>query len=159
MKRRLFIAAVALHFLILLSGAFPKLAKTPVGGFLNVYSRVTGSGSSFGFFSPDVANQLTVTFLVEEGDRQTRVRMQDLVSKETSIRVGNMYRFFTQVYAYPRIRRSVAASLSAHVFEKRPGATRVTFEADKYRLPNLAEYRTERKVYVSPVYRASFRRE
>ena len=114
MKRRLIIAAVTLHFLILLSGAFPTLARTAVGGFLNAYARVTGAGSSFGFFSPDVANQLTVSFVVEEGDTKTRVRLQELVSKETSVRVGNMYRFFTQVYAYPRVRRSVAASLSAH---------------------------------------------
>src|SRR5688572_22227103 len=129
MKRWLLIITAVLHFSVLLSGAFPSLARSPLGGFLNVYSRVTGAGSSFGFFSPDVANQLTISFVVTDGEnRARRVSIHDLVSKETSIRVGNMYRFFTRVYEYPRIRRSVAASISAQVFEKIPEAERVVFE-------------------------------
>ncbi len=159
MKRRLLFPLVGFHLAMMVCPVFRPGGHTGLGKFLNGYARLTGAGANFGFFSPNVTNQLTIGFIVtDKNNRSQRVAMEDLVSGETSIRVKNMFRFFTKIYSYPRIRRSVAASFVAYLFQRYPEAETITLEASFFRLPGVAEYQKDRRVYRDPVYRATFSR-
>ncbi len=159
MKRKVIAVAVIFHLFVMASPVLPFVNRTAFSKFVNLYARITGAGANFGFFSPNVTNQLTVSFEVTYRDHRTEhVEMEKLVTAETSIRVKNMYRFFTKVYSYPRIRRAVAASFVAYLFKKIPTADTITFEADYYRLPGLKQFEREKRVYQDAAYRATFSR-
>lgn len=155
------LALLGFHFILLLTGmfgvSFRKLG--PIGTALDTYGRLTGSRGSFGFFSPNVGNQLTIGFTVKTRDgKAIQTRLEDLVSKETAVRVGNMNRLFTQFLSQPRLRRSIATSLSTHVFERFPEALEVEFVADLFSFPSLSDYGRGIRAQSTPVYRATFRR-
>lgn len=149
------------HFSLMITGmlslSFQKLGEA--GRWLDIYGRITGARGSFGFFSPNVGNQFIVKFEVEPKEGKTfETRLEDLVSKETSIRIGNMNRLFTTFFSKQLLRRSIASSLTTHVFEVHPNAKRVTFHASLFDFPSLQAYGHGARTVISPVYEATFER-
>lgn len=146
-----------LYFLLIISGF--KSAKLLRPSWLNplrtAYQLVTGAGSSFGFFSPNIGNQFQIRFEFNPSTYPS-VALPELVSREVAIRIGNMHRFFLKNYKDEQLKRSIAASLTASVFEKFPNATEITFIAEIYRLPTMKEYSSGSRVEVREVYRAKF---
>ena len=61
------------------------------------YSRFTGVGGSFGFFSPNIGRQVVIRFDVEQPDGQVfETTLQDSTVPEVNARTGNMIRFFSK---------------------------------------------------------------
>lgn len=119
----------------------------------NAYHSLTGAGGSFGFFSPDIGNQVLIEFKTEEGQR---LLLHELVSGEVALRIGNMYRLFVESYANEKLKRSVAASLAAQIFRRKPKTKSVTMIASVYRFPSLKEFAAGIRPETKEVYRITF---
>ena len=146
---------VALHFGVLFSGIWtPSLENWPALAWTrNIYQIFSAAGGSFGFFSPDIGNQALVEFQINDSNK---IFLHNLVSQEISLRLGNMYRIFIDAYGDEKLRRSVAASLSAEVFRRFPEAEKVTMIVSIFRLPSLHEYGEGQRPTTKEVYRVSF---
>ncbi len=142
------------HLLVLFSGIWASHPlPNALGQARDLYYTATGAGASFGFFSPNVGNQVLVEFELDDGKR---VRLHELVSPEVSLRVTNMYRLFLEAYPKEKLKRSVAASLTAQVFRRFPKTEKVTMVASVYRFPSLAEYAGGLRPETKEVYRITF---
>jgi hypothetical protein len=144
-----------IHLLILGSGTFDfNLRDWDRLRFLrNAYHTVTGAGGSFGFFSPNVGNQVIIEF---EVDGRERLRLHELVSAEVALRIGNMYRLFVQTYPNEDLKRSVAASLTSQIFRRYPKAEKVTMIVQVYKLPSLEAFAKGERPETKELYRITF---
>ena len=149
------VALGVIHLFILGSGTFDfNLRDWPrLRIFRNGYHTVTGAGGSFGFFSPNVGNQVMIEF---EVDGRERHRLHELVSSEVALRIGNMYRLFVQTYPNEALKRSVAASLSSQIFRRYPSAEKVTMIVLVYKLPSLVEFGEGERPQTKELYRITF---
>lgn len=114
---------------------------------------LTGAGGSFGFFSPNIGNQVLIDFRLDDG---RTVRLHETVPREVALRLGNMYRLFIETYGNDKLKRSVAASLSAQIFRRYPETKRVTLVASVFRFPSLADYANGVPSETKEVYRIVF---
>lgn len=153
-SRRILYVVTAFHLSVFLVGVANPLTRDPLLSTLrNAYHGLTGAGGSFGFFSPDIGNQVLIEFQTESGKK---LRLHELVSGEVALRVGNMYRLFIEAYRDEKLKRSVAASLSAQIFRHEPGAKQVTMIASVYRFPSLKEYAEGIRPETKELYRITF---
>jgi hypothetical protein len=143
------------HLMVLASGIFSvSVGKvSALRASRDLYQTFTGAGGSWGFFSPDVGNQIMIDFEVNRG---SLVRLHELVSPEVALRIGNMYRLFVQSYENENLKRSVAASLASQIFRRRADAHVVTMIASIYRFPSLQEYGQGLRPEKKEVYRITF---
>ena len=162
MSRRLVTALAGVHLLILASGmtGWWDKAGLPARKFRQNYETVTGAGGGFGFFSPSVGQQLVLKFEVKNKQGETReLRLEHLVPGEAAIRLGNMFRFLAYSYKDKRLRRAIAGSFAAYIFNRFPDTAEVNVIGTAYRFPSLSEYRGGVAVEERPVYRIQFRRQ
>ena len=131
----------------------PLTSDPLISALRNAYHSLTGAGGSFGFFSPDIGNQVLIEFRTEQG---RVIRLHEFVSGEVALRIGNMYRLFVESYANEKLKRSVAASLAAQIFRREPSAKKVTMIASVYRFPSLKEYAAGLQAETKEVYRITF---
>lgn len=114
---------------------------------------LTGAGGSYGFFSPNIGNQVLVHFQFEDG---RTLRLHELVPAEVALRLGNMYRLFVDTYGNEKLKRSVAASLTAQMFRRFSDAKQITFVASVYQFPSLAEAHSGGAAKTVELYRIKF---
>ncbi len=130
-----------------------------LAGPMAFYSRLTGSGAGFGFFSPAIPKEVQVTFDVdtpEQGVIHTSLQRETV--PEVSFRVGNMIRLMNRHFHDEKIMRSLAASLSAHIFSRYPTARSVTLNTFIYDFPSMDEARAGKKAEPKKVYSVKFGR-
>ena len=159
LNRNIIIVFLSCHLLIIGAGVVPPsiFPRKFVSYFLGPYARLTGAGASYGFFSPNVGNQLRVSFLATLNSGQvTEVKLEDTVSKEAAVRVGNMFRLLAQVFENKQLRRSTLASLSTHIFNSKPDVVRVQAIVHLYEVPSLWQIPLGHKIVSRPVYEVTF---
>ena len=157
--RKVFGFLATMHLTVLLAGMIPGVGNGPWGKVMGAYARLTGAGSSFGFFSPNVGNQWVIEFKLHHFDgKEEIISLKEGIPSETAIRVGNMSHFFTRMFKLPKIRRSIAASLTAGILEQRPQVKKATFIAKSYRLASLNNFSRLKPRKISPVYECTFSR-
>lgn len=124
-----------------------------------LYSRITGAGGSFGFFSPNVPREIDAEFDVDRpGRRIEGASLQDFYAPEVRTRLGNMVRMLGNNFKEEKVTRSIAAALAVNLWRHFPDARAVTLRASLYKLPDLRDYRAGQVVAQVPVYSATFRK-
>ena len=124
------------------------------------YSRVTGVGGSFGFFSPNIGRQVVVRFDVERaGGEVFETTLEEATAPEVHARMGNMIRFFSKNYKNNKLARSLSASLTAAVFKRYPDAVSVTFKAYVHILPAMDQYVQGSPIEFKQFYTAKFSKD
>lgn len=161
MNKKILYALALFHLAVLASGMTPlrKNSPEPARRAFSIYEALTGAGGGFGFFSPNVGQQVFVKFeIIDKNGTQKEIALEKMVSREVGIRLGNMFRLFVYSYEKENLRRSLAASFAAHVFESHPDAEQVTFRAYAFVFPSLIQHRDGERTKIEPVYSAAFRR-
>jgi hypothetical protein len=156
-RRRALYLISAFHLAAFAVGVVNPLTSEPVISTLrNVYHGFTGAGGSFGFFSPDIGNQVVIEFQTDSGKT---LRLHELVTGEVALRIGNMYRLFIDTYRDEKLKRSVAASLAAQIFRHEALAKQVTMIASVRRFPSLEEFARGVRPETKEIYRITFAQE
>lgn len=163
--KKLAVGLLSFHFLMLVLGILHiNLPGRFLGKAQVYYSRLTGGGGSFGFFSPNVPREVELSFEIHcPAKAPIKTTLQEHLGGEVRARVGNMTNLLASHFRNDSVVRSVAASLTAAIWREYPCADTVTLEADLYKFPTMAEYRACREkessgvcVKLLPVYSATF---
>ncbi len=143
--------------LAIIGAAYLSLQSLPViGGLLHSYSALSGAGSRFGFFAPNVGGNLRATFdLVGPGDQQTSAALNGS-SHESDLRIGNTVGILWEKISDEKVRRSMAASWTAHILSKHPGVTKAVAKIEAYDLPTMENYRRGDRPLWRSFYTATF---
>lgn len=164
MKRRLPVALVAaliaFHFFVLSWGMLEPDGTKPIPYLSEAklwYTRLTGAGAGFGFFSPNVGNEVRIRFEIKRQDGSVEhLALQDLGNEETNARVGNMIRLIAKSFDKDKVVRSVAASFAAYIFHSRPDAKSVKLTTLIYNLPDHRSFHAGARPYEKQIYSATF---
>ena len=145
------------HLLLVACGAAgfaPWKQAGPAGKCVTLYGRLTGSSNSYGFFAPNVANQLITTVTAEDVRGNHTVIPFGGTGSETERRVSTMM----MVFANARCPQMHGLSLAAYTLGKNPAARTVTVDICQRRLPTMAEYRQGQRPSLEEVYRGAYGR-
>ena len=162
LKPKLIFAFFAFHFTVMALGmAKVHVASMPfIEQTIFWYSRVTGAGGGFGFFSPDIPQEVMLSFDVETDDGKTvHTTLQEMTVPEVRFRLGNMIRLMMKTYKNERVVRSIAASLASRVFMQYPNAKTVTLEASIHEFPSMDQYREGKRTELKKIYTVQFGRK
>ena len=160
-KPVLIVTAVLIHFVVLIVGMaeniFNFTLPLNVARAKLVYTRITGAGAGFGFFSPNIANEIDLIFdLTKEDGSAIQVTLQDLANSEVNARVGNMIRMLAKNYEKEQVLRSLAASFAAYIFKHYPESRIVKLTASVYRFPSYEDFKKGQRPEFKQVYTATF---
>lgn len=164
MKRRLPTALVAalivFHFVVLAWGMAEPDGSKPIPYLSEaklLYTRLTGAGAGFGFFSPNIGNEVRIRFEIRKGNGEVEhLTLQDLGNEETNARVGNMIRLIAKSFDKDKVVRSLAASFAAYIFHTRPDAKSVKLTTLVYNLPDHRSYNAGARGFEKQIYSATF---
>jgi hypothetical protein len=148
---------VAGHLLLVACGA-AGFAPWKNGGFaghsVSLYGHLTGASNSYGFFAPNVANQLITTVTAEDVQGNRRVVEFGGGGTETDRRISTMM----MVFANAKCPQMHGLSLAAYILGKNPTARTVSVEIYQRRLPTMADYRQGERPYLEEIYRGAYGR-
>lgn len=164
MKRRLLVplvtAAIVFHFAVLAWGMLEPDNSKPIPYLSQAklwYTRLTGAGAGFGFFSPNIGNEVRVRFEIKRKDGTIEhLTLQDLGNEETNARVGNMIRLIAKSFDKDKVVRSLAASFAAYIFHSRPDAESVKLTTVVYHLPDHRSFNAGAEAFEKQIYSATF---
>jgi hypothetical protein len=155
--KKIVIGFVAGHLLLVACGA-AGFAPWKHGGFaghcVSLYGHLTGSSNSYGFFAPNVANQLITTVTAEDVRGDRRVMQFGGGGTETDRRVSTMM----MVFANAKCPQMHGLSLAAYTLGKNPAARTVIVGICQRRLPTMAEYRQGERPDLEEIYRGAYGR-
>lgn len=158
-KAGFLVAAILFHFAVILVGITrPKVnGQAPFWYSLGWYGKITGASASYSFFSPDIPREVMFHFVVHRKDKSTfETTLQQLGNNEVNARLGNILRMIPRNYKDRKIVRSMAASVTASVFNAFPEAEVIDLKSTVFLLPSMDEYREGKRTTIKPIYSASF---
>lgn len=161
-KRYLFGAAILFHFALISLVLFePKVSgREWYWRTLKFYGKWMGATATYGFFSPEIPREIVFDFEIQYGDGRVEVKtLQDTTNHEVRARVGNILRLFAKNFKKKEILRSLAASITASMFEAYPDAERIQIRGRLHQFPSMEEFRKGERAKYKQVYAATFRRE
>ena len=159
--RKLKFFFLLIHLAVIFAGIVPSNKYPPnfIQYFLMPYARLTGAGASFGFFSPNVGNQITIKFYnIEDNGDSKEIQIKNYLSQEAHVRVGNMFRVLGQTYNDQAKRRSILASFASFIFNQDDSIQRLRAVVSLYEVPSLSQLPLGHKVVERPLYEVTFRR-
>jgi hypothetical protein len=133
----------------------------PVGEILGLYGQITGSGSGFGFFAPEIGPGMRTEFDIEKKDgTKITTTLQAGLNREGDLRVGNLLNLLSRAMQEDKARRAVAASWAGKMFARYPDATKVGIRMETIDVPTMKEFRDGvRYTTWKPTYSAQFVRK
>ncbi|MDI1444029.1 hypothetical protein [Polyangium sp. 6x1] len=157
--RRWLLVLVAAHLLLVTLGAAGvELGDVgPIGRLLHHYGLASGAECEYDFFTSRDHGQLVlhVDVIDAEGRRSTR-SLGTGASHEAEIRVAHIADAFET--ADPELRRELAKSLAAKMFDRHPEAREVVVRVEYFVAVLMDEHRSGREPRVTQVYDARFRK-
>ncbi|MGZ3712546.1 MAG: hypothetical protein ACXVBE_12360 [Bdellovibrionota bacterium] len=133
-----------------------------IGWTLHQYTRVTGSGFGYSFFSPGVFDQLVARFeVIDQLGKSREVPFSSGVSNEADIRfISVIDQFWMPDGAKPKrsmeLKRSLSASLARIFFRRYSDAKEVVVHLEEYQFVTLPEFNAGARPKTQPVYQAKF---
>ncbi len=176
-KQKLFLGLVAFHLALVILGAFQVPLSNEVGDyFYQMYGKITGASSGYGFFAPGVGTQLRASFEVHDTKGTiTKVPLEQGRNREADLRIGNIVGWFwkdtlggdapesgTEKGATSKrrdIQRSMTASWAGKIFGRYPETKSVVVILEEYQMPSMDEYRKGERPYWTKYYRAKFEKK
>jgi hypothetical protein len=162
MKRRLIAIAACLHLVLVgLGAAHVHLWNWgPVGRTLDRYGLLSGAGSNYPFFAPEVGTTIRAQFDLYAADGKS-LGTDDLMrssTRETKLRLSDIVEMIDEDLENQQTRRLLGASWAAKMFARHPGAAKLTLRVDVFDVPTMSEYRSGERYDWENVYRATFAR-
>jgi hypothetical protein len=151
-------AAFVQLFLVACGACYLDWGRWALTRPLELYGKLSGASSSYGFFAPAVGGQVRARFEVVDaaGNRQP-VDLRPGESHEADIRVEGIYgEFMDTGEDAKKLQRSIAASLAGTVFGRHPEAKEVYVRLEELWPVSMAEYRSGRRNEWKFVYQAKF---
>lgn len=158
-KRKLIGAWIVFHFVVMVIAMWnPKLEFwKPFWKGVSWYGKVTGASASYSFFSPDIPREVVFQFTVHNRDHTSfQTTLQESANNEVNARVGNILRTIPRSFKKKKIVRSLAASVTASMFELYPDAEKIEMRGLIYILPSMDEYRKGERAQLKQIYAATF---
>lgn len=158
--RTTFLILLALmHLVLVVCGAarFKLASGQSLAGFLlGHYGTLSGSDTTYGFFAPNVAPQITATFTLSDKNARTWVvSPEDLgVTSEADLRFESSINMTT----FEQFRESIPASWAAALLGRYPEAVKVEVLVQSQLLPTMEYFRAGYKPRWEVVFRGSFSR-
>lgn len=151
--------AIVLHMSVVLTGIF-KVNWSQFGApgkLIAFYANLSGADGRYGFFSPNIPGQFLVNFNLKDknGNIETK-RIEENIPREVSIRYGNMLRLLMKAAKSSKLKRSITASLAAHIFNRNPNTKSVEVVVFSVILPTSKQYRNGLRKSEKEIYRAEF---
>ncbi len=160
-KKHIIAFFIIAHFsLIVFSLIDPKFSGNQgLWKALRFYGKWTGATASYSFFSPEIPREIVFSFTIHFADGTTKeTTLQETANNEVNARVGNILRLFAKNFKKKEIIRSLAASITASMFEAYPNAEKIEIRGSLHKFPSMAAYREGERATFLPVYQATFRR-
>jgi len=124
------------------------------------YGVLSGGNVSFNYFAPGVGSELRVRFEILGADgRRVSVQWPGAVSREASLKINNIVGLFANTVGDEKLRRNLAASWAGKVFERHPGARKVTVLIESYDLPVMQRWQRGDRTSWKHYYKVSFVRK
>ena len=156
---KLFLVVALLHFTVMgLAISKVKIYSDDVFWVaLRWYGRITGSSSTYSFFSPDIQPMATLHFRVYFPDgRQIDTTLQDISNNEVTARLQNILRTIPKTFKNRLAVRSVIASLTTAVFKYYPEAEKIEVTSVLYVQPTMTEYLAGSRPDYKKTYSATY---
>ena len=157
-KEKIIVAAVVIHLGFLILGA-THFDAYQFGRVTGIYSQLTGTGSGYGFFAPGVGKGIRATFEIVDGKETKTVRLEPGRNREPDLRVGNVLNALSRNLEDEKLRRSVAASLTARIYSQFPNADSIRIVLETVDIATMEGYRLgDHRADWTKLYEATFRR-
>jgi hypothetical protein len=155
----------AAHLVVVVCGAaqrLPNRSQTPPARLLQWYATMSGAGSQYGFYAPEVGNECRARFLVQD-DQGTEEwdDFEQTRNPEARLRLGLtvLHAFANGEAAQDAERRQrLVKSWAAAMFTRHPRAVSVTVVVETYDVPPMSGYRTGLRPNWNVVYQAQVQR-
>ena len=142
-KLRWITAALTGHLILALWGAAPHFGMRNGWGelVLELYGKISGTSSRFGFLGARVRSPMRVFFEILEADGQTVTESLESGPGESALHVRQ---------------RPIVAAWADAVFARHPGAKAVQVRIEAYEMPSMEEFRQGGEPKWHGYYQASF---
>ncbi len=164
-RRCLWVLLAAGHLVTVVCGAcylLPGSNSGPAGQIVRWYATMSGAGSSYGFFAPQVGAKHRARFLLQDDKGSTWWEVFDQASSlEARLRLtGIVESAFMSGDAdkFPEWRKRLVESWAATMFSRHPSAESLNVLVQFYDIPTIAEYRAGSRPSWETVYRAQVQR-
>jgi len=157
--KKLALAALAVHLVLVILGAAQVAVRSVpiVGPVLHTYAAYTGADRQFGFFAPNVGSQLRGEFDLTDAEGKVRTeRIEAGVNREALLRMTNLLTLFWEKVEDKDLRRAMAASMAAKMFNRYPVTKEVVVRLEGYELPPMSLYAAGERPYWNAFYRTKF---
>lgn len=158
----LLIAVLTFHYFVITLGITkPVLEKhREYWDLVEWYGKITGASASYSFFSPDIPREIVFQFKVYNRDKSTfETTLQKTANNEVNARVGNILRTIPKSFENKKVVRSLAASVTASMFQIYPDAEKIEIKGVLFMLPTMEEYRLGERTKFKKIYSATFLKE
>ena len=165
-RRTLWLSLAAAHLAIVVCGAsycVPGYDQGTTAGLIRWYGTMSGAGSSYGFFAPEVGFPHRARFVLRDehgitwsdsfdraSTNEARLRLTGIV--ETSFMSGD-------AYESAQWREKLVKSWAATMFTRHSRAVELTVVVEAYDVPSMTAYRTGARPGWQTVYEARMRRD
>ncbi|MEX0611428.1 MAG: hypothetical protein WD738_23175 [Pirellulales bacterium] len=164
-RRYLLLTLAAGHLVVVVCGAcccLPDRSLGPAAQILRWYATMSGAGSNYGFFAPQVGAPHRVRFSLQDGQGSTSWDVFDEANNaEARLRLTGIvdYAFMAGTAAEsPDWRKHLVRSWAAAMFTRHPTAVSLTAVVEAYDVPIMADYRAGSRPSWEVVYRAQVQR-
>lgn len=158
------IVAVILAFAHLAWVAAGAAHRTPapdnwLGAPLAIHSALSGTGTGFGYFSPEITSELRGRFELQYPDGQHEDDyLEANYSREALLRARIITSSISEHIDEKATRQKLAARWAEKVLARHPRANRIAVAMESYRLPSLVDYPKDPNVGWDPFYKVTFER-
>lgn len=157
--KKVVLAVAGVHVILVICGAAHlKVRPIPViGPILHNYCAFTGADRQFGFFAPNVGSQLRGEFdLTDSKGNVTTRHLEEGVNREAQLRISNLISIFWDQVDDKDLRRAMAASMAAKMYNRYPDTKEVVVRYEAYELPPMPLWVEGARPYWKPFYRTKF---
>lgn len=130
------------------------------GSWLQSYGEFTGSGRSYTFFAPGVADSVRAEFEMygEDGELVATDYLEPGTTREANLRVINIIETLQNDLDDNRYRQLLAMSWAGKMFARHPSAASAVLKVETFDMPSMKEFREGLRYDWEPIYQARFMR-
>ena len=144
-KEQWLLILTGLHLGVVLLGAlgFPLWSLGPLGPVIEGYTGLSGAGSSYGFFAPEVGEGIRARFDLYDrsGRRFATDQLERGPTREADLRVGNIVESIPRYAEDDRTRARMLAAWSGKILARHRQATNVVVTVESIDVPTIDDYR------------------
>jgi len=154
-KTRSQIVFVSFHLMLISLGAASthvKRGDNNLVNFLENYRVLTGAGEGYGFFSPNLPNQLIADAWYTDSSGHGVIAHFGLPGREVDLRIGTLMYAFRKLETYDLMARNFAAYVLGH----HPGTKTVKITLSEYVVPSMSEFIRGERPHIQEFYSGEF---